>query len=110
MPLNYTLILILFTGPVRPGVDPESDIPLPIDVSGVSDANESQTPLYEEPKPMEAPNTDDAVYKNLQEQAVKHIMSANNPSPGMDQLQQLAAAQYVPLQMVGDIRMRIDAQ
>lgn len=86
---------------MRPGVDPEGDIPFPLDGNaGAPNTNEGQTPLYEEPKPMEAPDTDDAVYKNLQEQAVKHIMSTSNPSPSVDPLQQLAAAQYVPLQMV----------
>lgn len=48
---------------------------------------------------MQAPDTQDEMYKNLQEQAVKHIMAQNVDSPVPDPAQQLAVAQaqYAPM-------------
>ena len=72
----------------------DSDIPLPEGTPRSSHSRDANS-VPQEIKPMEAPDQNDEMFRELQEQAKQHVQ-ATTSSPASDQLQQLAMAQYNP--------------
>lgn len=72
----------------------DSDIPLPEGTPRSSHSRDANS-VPQDIKPMEAPDQNDEMFRELQEQAKQHVQ-ATTSSPASDQLQQLAMAQYNP--------------